>query len=432
MSDTAIRVEGLSKLYRLGENQQPYNTLRDTLTNSIKRPFQRFSKPQAPKGQSAEKDSTLWALRDLNFEVKQGEIIGIIGRNGAGKSTLLKVLSRITEPTSGYAELRGRIGTLLEVGTGFHPELTGRENIQLSGAILGMTRYEIASRFDEIVAFAEVERFVDTPVKFYSTGMFLRLAFAVAAHLEPEILFVDEVLAVGDMAFQQKCLGKMGEAAKRGRTVLFVSHNMGAIRSLCEKGLVLHRGEIVESGDISQSIETYFRLASVTDAQTTESGGPRGSFGFGPVKLVSHPTSTVDQSDPFEVATTVHFDEPVPGFNLFCIVNDMHQRKIFQQTEDSSQFQRGQMWQGRYDLTIKLPALWLEPGLYSVHFKMFVRTERQSARYLSDMLHLDVGGRSSGCGSILNPQGGWSLAPVDATSIGSSDGSSDSLFSIAK
>ena len=188
----------------------------------------------------------------------------------------------------------------------------------------------------------------------------------------------------------------------------------------------------MESGDISQSIETYFRLASVTDAQTTENGGPRGGFGFGPVKLLSHPTSTVDQSDPFEVATTVHFDEPVPGFNLFCIVNDMHQRKIFQQTEDSSQFQRGKMWQGSYDLTIKLPALWLEPGLYSVHFKMFVRTERQSARYLSDMLHLDVGGRSSGCGSILNPQGGWSLAPADATNTGTSDGSSNSLFSIAK
>ncbi|MGH9696781.1 MAG: ABC transporter ATP-binding protein, partial [Bryobacteraceae bacterium] len=180
----------------------------------------------------------MWALKDVSFEIKQGEVVGIIGRNGAGKSTLLKVLSRITEPSSGFAELHGRVGTLLEVGTGFHPELTGRENIQLSGAILGMNRREIAARFDEMVAFAEIEKFIDTPVKFYSTGMFLRLAFAVAAHLEPEILMVDEVLAVGDMAFQTKCIGKMGEAAKGGRTVLFVSHNMGAVRSLCEKGLV--------------------------------------------------------------------------------------------------------------------------------------------------------------------------------------------------
>ena len=418
MSDIAIRVEGLSKEYTLGENQQPYRTLRDTLSNSVQRPFRRMRGLEPPKKAAAEEDPSFWALKDVSFEVKQGEVIGIIGRNGAGKSTLLKVLSRITEPTSGYADLRGRVGTLLEVGTGFHPELTGRENIQLSGAILGMTRREINQRFDEIVAFAEVERFVDTPVKFYSTGMFLRLAFAVAAHLEPEILFVDEVLAVGDMAFQQKCLGKMGEAAQNGRTILFVSHNMGAIRSLCEKGLVLHQGKVVEAGDISQSIETYFRLSSVSD-QSTEARIASGGFGFGPVKVTSHPTSTVNQSDAFRVTTTVHFSEPVAGFSLFCIVNDMHQRKMFQQTEDSSRFQRGEMWQGSFEIGLDLPALWLEPGLYSLYFKMFVRTERQSARYVSDVLHLDVGGRSSGCGSILSPQGEWSLEPTGLTDTAS-------------
>jgi lipopolysaccharide transport system ATP-binding protein len=397
MGDTAIRVEGLSKIYKLGENQQPYRTLRDTLSQSFQRPFRRLRGQEVRKQRAAKDDPTLWALKDVSFEVKKGEVIGIIGRNGAGKSTLLKVLSRITEPTSGYADLCGRVGTLLEVGTGFHPELTGRENIQLSGAILGMTRREIGQRFDEIVAFAEVERFVDTPVKFYSTGMFLRLAFAVAAHLEPEILFV--------------------EAAQRGRTILFVSHNMGAIRSLCEKGVVLHQGKIVESGDISQSIETYFRLSAISD-QSAEARVASDGFGFGPVKVASHPTSTVNQSENFRVTTTVHFSEPVAGFSLYCIVNDMHQRKMFQQTEDSSQFQRGEMWHGSYDVGLNLPALWLEPGLYSLHFKMFVRTERRSARYVSDVLHLDVDGRASGCGSILSPQGRWSLAPAASKEAG--------------
>ena len=243
--------------------------------------------------------------------------------------------------------------------------------------------------------------------------MFLRLAFAVAAHLEPEILFVDEVLAVGDMAFQQKCLGKMGEAAQRGRTILFVSHNMGAIRSLCEKGIVLHHGKIADAGDISQTIETYFRLSAVTD-QSAEARVAVDGFGFGPVKVASHPTSTVKQSEPFRVSTTVHFAEPVAGFSLYCIVHDMHQRKMFQQTEDSSQFQRGEMWHGAYDIGVNLPALWLEPGLYSLHFKMFIRTQARSARYLSDVLHLDVDGRASGCGAIFSPQGQWSLTPAQS------------------
>ena len=226
MSDLAIRVNGLSKKYYIGGRQERYKTLRDTLTDAVAAPFRRVGKllrrDFSPFTSHFSPDETIWALKDVSFEVKQGEVVGIIGRNGAGKSTLLKILSRITEPTEGYADIYGRVGSLLEVGTGFHPELTGRENIYLNGAILGMNRVEINKKFDEIVSFAEVEKFIDTPVKHYSSGMYLRLAFAVAAHLEPEILLVDEVLAVGDAEFQKKCMGKMGDVAKEGRTVLFV------------------------------------------------------------------------------------------------------------------------------------------------------------------------------------------------------------------
>src|SRR6266478_636505 len=235
MSDIAIKVEGLSKRYRIGANQQSYRTLKEKLTQTAATPFRALQSLAGRNGHSSsngyESKAEIWALKDVSFEIKRGEVVGIIGRNGAGKSTLLKILSRITEPTEGRVVLGGRVASLLEVGTGFHPELTGRENIFLNGAILGMTRREIARKFDEIVAFAEVEKFLDTPVKRYSSGMYVRLAFAVAAHLEPEILIVDEVLAVGDVRFQKKCLGKMQDVSKnQGRTVLFVSHNMDAIQ----------------------------------------------------------------------------------------------------------------------------------------------------------------------------------------------------------
>ncbi|HEY8504719.1 MAG TPA: ABC transporter ATP-binding protein, partial [Gemmataceae bacterium] len=229
----AIRVENLSKQYRLGETLgSPYQTLRDALAEAAKAPLRRLFRRDRP-GVGGGARGHFWALKDVSFEVKPGEVVGVIGRNGAGKSTLLKVLSRITEPTAGRAEIRGRVGSLLEVGTGFHPELTGRENIYLNGSILGMNRREIARKFDEIVAFSEIEKFLDTPVKRYSSGMYVRLAFAVAAHLEPEILIVDEVLAVGDAAFQKKCLGKMQDVTKDGRTVVFVSHNLGALQHIC-------------------------------------------------------------------------------------------------------------------------------------------------------------------------------------------------------
>ncbi len=247
MPEAAIRAEGLSKLYRIGEARS-YKTLREVVAGAARAPFRRAKKPG---------HETIWALKDVSFEVAPGEVVGIIGRNGAGKSTLLKILSRITEPTTGRIEICGRVGSLLEVGTGFHSELTGRENIYLNGAILGMKRVEIARKFDEIVAFAEVEKFIDTPVKHYSSGMYLRLAFAVAAHLEPEILLVDEVLAVGDASFQKKCLGKMDEVAQRGRTVLFVSHNMPSVTRLCPRAILLDDGRVIVDGPSPRVAHTY-------------------------------------------------------------------------------------------------------------------------------------------------------------------------------
>jgi lipopolysaccharide transport system ATP-binding protein len=258
MSDTVIKVENLSKQYRIGSAVDRHQTFREALTDTFTYPFRRL-KHAFNKGNAASDGNPeyIWALKDVSFEVKQGEVVGIIGRNGAGKSTLLKVLSRITEPTEGRATLRGRVGSLLEVGTGFHSELTGEENIYLSGTILGMKSNEISRKFDEIVAFAEVEKYLDTPVKRYSSGMYVRLAFAVAAHLEPEILVVDEVLAVGDAEFQKKCLGKMGDVATAGRTVLFVSHNMAAVQSLCRTAFQLESGRIVRTGDSKKVVSEY-------------------------------------------------------------------------------------------------------------------------------------------------------------------------------
>jgi lipopolysaccharide transport system ATP-binding protein len=266
MNDIAIRVESLGKLYRIGKLEK-YRTLRDTLTDAFAAPFRRAGK--LLRGQAtgaAELDESIWALKAVSFEVKRGEVVGIIGRNGAGKSTLLKVLSRITEPTEGYADVYGRVGSLLEVGTGFHQELTGRENVYLNGAILGMRRGEIDRKFDEIVSFAELEKFIDTPVKHYSSGMRLRLGFAVAAHLEPEILLVDEVLAVGDARFQKRCLNKMQDVGQQGRTVLFVSHNMPAITRLCERTILLDEGRVVEDAPSSQVVGTYLSSGLGTTA----------------------------------------------------------------------------------------------------------------------------------------------------------------------
>lgn len=256
VNDWAIRASGLGKEYRIGAAQLPYQTLRESITTLVTGPFRRLAASGKGSGKSARIEK-FWALKDVSFEVEKGDVLGVIGRNGAGKSTLLKILSRITEPTTGHVEIRGRVGSLLEVGTGFHAELTGRENIYLNGAILGISQADIVRKFREIVDFAEIEKFIDTPVKRYSSGMYMRLAFAVAAHLVTEILLVDEVLAVGDAAFQKKCLGKMSDVAKEGRTVVFVSHNLGSLQSLCTKGILLESGKITHGGTIREVIGKY-------------------------------------------------------------------------------------------------------------------------------------------------------------------------------
>jgi lipopolysaccharide transport system ATP-binding protein len=266
-----IVIDGLSKAYQLGSGttsrQGAYRTMRESVTDALARPFRSLRRAAAVTQSEAKDGGTLWALRGVTFAVQPGEVLGLVGRNGAGKSTLLKVLSRITAPTAGEIRVRGRVGSLLEVGTGFHPELTGRENIFLNGAILGMPKRDIARRFDEIVAFAEVERFLETPVKRYSSGMYMRLAFAVAAHLESELLLVDEVLAVGDAAFQRKCLGKMSDVSRSGRTVIFVSHNMSAIKSLCTRAVLIEAGKVAVDGSVDEVVNRY--LTAGTDMSRT-------------------------------------------------------------------------------------------------------------------------------------------------------------------
>jgi len=289
MSDIAIQVEGVSKLYRLGERQR-YKTARESLMRTLSAPVRTIRQLVNTNGRPPQ-ERELWALRDVSFDIRAGEVVGIIGRNGAGKSTLLKLIARITEPTAGRILIRGRVGSLLEVGTGFHPELTGRENVFLNGAILGMRRAEILRKFDQIVAFAELDQFVDTPVKRYSSGMYMRLAFAVAAHLQPEILIVDEVLAVGDAQFQRKCLGKMDEVAGQGRTVLFVSHNMGAIMQMCRRVVMLERGCVKHIGDAQNVVSAYLAEScdgvGEVDLRQWSSRSGDGSLRFESVRLLN-------------------------------------------------------------------------------------------------------------------------------------------------
>jgi len=283
MSDIAVKAENLGKRYRLGSRER-YKSLRESLMRSLRAARPGRGGGPAGAGRAGDREGSVWALREVSFAIERGDVVGVIGRNGAGKSTLLKILARITEPTEGRAEIRGRVGSLLEIGTGFHPELTGRENIYLNGAILGMRRAEIDRKFDEIVAFAEVEPFLDLPVKHYSSGMYMRLAFSVAAHLEPEILLIDEVLAVGDIAFQKKCLGKMGQVAREGRTVLFVSHNMAAVESLCPRSLLVHHGRLEMSGETRSVVERYLETIE-TDARTIPLKERTDRTGTGAVRL---------------------------------------------------------------------------------------------------------------------------------------------------
>jgi len=294
-----IRIENLSKSYRIAHGRQrgQYRTLRESLSELAAIPLRRL------RGAGNEQIEEFWALKDVNLEVEQGEVVGIIGRNGAGKSTLLKILSRITPPTHGRVELRGRVGSLLEVGTGFHPELTGRENVFLNGSILGMSHREILKKFDEIVSFSGVEKFLDTPVKRYSSGMYVRLAFAVAAHLEPEILIVDEVLAVGDVEFQKKCIGKMRDFSHGGRTVFFVSHNMSAVTNLCSTALLLDRGQVTHSGSAKSIVRHYLSAALPTVINGTPLASRTDRSGNGKVKITSFRIEDADGHELHEVLT---------------------------------------------------------------------------------------------------------------------------------
>ncbi len=386
MSDTVIRLEGLSKQYRIVTRSEAYETLFNTLSDALASPFRWAGKLlRGQVASAAEIDEKFWALRDVSFEVKRGDVVGIIGRNGAGKSTLLKILARITEPTEGYAEIRGRVGSLLEVGTGFHHELTGRENIYLNGAILGMKKAEIDRKFDEIVAFSEIERFLDTPVKYYSSGMHVRLAFAVAAHIDPEILIVDEVLAVGDSAFQKKCLGKIGEVSRGGRTVLFVSHNMATVENLCTKGIVLQEGRLALCGGVKEVIDHYLLNISA-DGQGSKfpivdlSAAPGRPSGCRPLlkrlELFNGDGRPLGEGLPMGATLKAHvyfqLEHATSNFDVGLGFNSLLGQRVF---TAHSAFERQREWNegvGEQLLVCEIPSLTLVPGEYRIKVGLYI------------------------------------------------------------
>jgi len=372
MSDIAIRVDNIGKQYKIGVQTDYFPTLRDSLVEWVKWPSKLLT------GNLPSKKETIWALRNINFEVHQGEVLGVIGRNGAGKSTLLKILSRVTEPSEGVAEIHGRVGSLLEVGTGFHPELTGRENIYLNGAILGMKRNEIIRKFDEIVDFSGVEKFIDTPVKRYSSGMYLRLAFAVAAHMEPEILVVDEVLAVGDAEFQRKCLGKMSDVASQGRTVLFVSHNMSAILRLTEETIVLEEGKLLMRAPSVQAVDYYLTSGFSQTGQRiwkTEEV-PADATPFQPIaiRILNNDGKvhdTIRSTDPFTVEVEYSLQAPLNGLRVGIYLLTSHGEPIFTSfdTDDPQQYEHYSVRpEGHYRSRCTIPADILNEGRYLIGF----------------------------------------------------------------
>jgi lipopolysaccharide transport system ATP-binding protein len=418
MDDIAIRVEGIGKRYRIGKIEK-YKTLRDSIASAISAPFQRARQLfQGGEAGDAESDQTFWALEDVSFEVKQGEVIGVIGGNGAGKSTLLKILSRIAEPTVGFAEIHGRVGSLLEVGTGFHPELTGRENTFLNGAILGMKRADIERKFDEIVAFSEVERFIDTPVKHYSSGMYLRLAFAVAAHLEPEILLVDEVLAVGDAGFQKKCLGKMGSVAKEGRTVLFVSHNLGAITQLCGRAVQLEKGRLKRVGPSVEVVSAYLSSlfeTAIKSSWSSESSPLNGSeFQFRSVRLLSNDgqsQSVVNFNDSLVVEIAYDVKVSIRDLSVTFHLHDSMNNIVFESIDTDLPEWRGRVRDpGHYHATTTIPPYLLKPGRYYLSFISFTqgRSSYKMFQQLDGALTFDV----SEVGYTFNPGRVGIVSPV--------------------
>lgn len=368
MNEIAIRVQGLSKQYSLGGKVQGYRTLRDTLADTLTWPLRML------KGELRNRAEKIWALRDVSFEVERGKVLGIIGRNGAGKSTLLKILSRVTEPTTGTAEIHGRVGSLLEVGTGFHPELTGRENIYLNGAVLGMRRREIAAKFDEIVEFSGVSKFIDTAVKHYSSGMYLRLAFSVAAHLEPEILVVDEVLAVGDAEFQRKCLGKMSDVAAAGRTVLFVSHNMSAILRLTEESIVLEKGSLVFRSSTREAVDYYMASGLSQSGERIWSSEeiPADAPPFKPIAMrVRDPrgkvVDSVQSREPLEIEIEYELQQAIQGLRVGVYMQTIRGETVFTSfdTDEPKQYDKyATRPAGRYQSRSLLPAHFLNEGQY--------------------------------------------------------------------
>jgi lipopolysaccharide transport system ATP-binding protein len=382
MRDVAVRVENLGKLYRLGQTVG-YKTLRESLTNAVMTPFrQRRAISREPSSTSGEPQATkhqsdhIWALRNVSFEVRHGEAVGIIGRNGAGKSTLLKILSRITSPTEGYAEIYGRVGSLLEVGTGFHPELTGRENIYLNGAILGLKKAEIEQKFDEIVAFSEIEQFLDTPVKRYSSGMYVRLAFAIAAHLEPDILLVDEVLAVGDIQFQKKCLGKMEGVAREGRTVLFVSHNMTAVQELCPRAILLRDGRAAEDSSSPKVISDYLSVESdlsssdrdVSDPSLRRNSLADSRFRWTRVTILNSAgkaTSMLAFGEPFEIILQGLADSDLTDVRAGFSIDSAFGLGVFNSFQIDNGLP-GRLSKGNVRFRVRVEPNVLAPGLYSI------------------------------------------------------------------
>jgi lipopolysaccharide transport system ATP-binding protein len=382
-----IEVNNISKEYRIGGARKHTETFRELLVRHAKRPLQALRSARTGLHEAAEE--TFWALRNVNFDVAEGDVVGIIGRNGAGKSTLLKILSRITDPTEGSIRLRGRMASLLEVGTGFHPELTGRENIFLNGAILGMTRAEILSKFDEIVAFSEIEMFLDTPVKRYSSGMYVRLAFSVAAHLNPEILVVDEVLAVGDMAFQKKCLGKMSEVSKGGRTVLFVSHNMAAVEHLCQRGIVLHEGKMVFNGSAKDGVQHYLHtVAEETGGADSYAVDLREAPGRSQKSqpLIERVEFYTDGDRPLQgslrvgspLRVRVHFSLPTPtdSFDLGLGFDNLYGQRVFTAHTLFEPNRDHREASGAQVFVCDIPSLTLVPSEYNLRIWLDIRRQQ--------------------------------------------------------
>ena len=398
MSDLAIRAEGLGKRYRIGTAAKRHDSLRDALTNMITAPVRNFRQLRGGGVDGAGDEAGVhWALRDVSFDLRDGEVLGVIGRNGAGKSTLLKVLSRITEPSSGRAIVRGRVGSLLEVGTGFHPDLTGRENVFLNGAILGMDRAYVERRFDEIVEFAGVAKFIDTPDKRYSSGMYLRLAFAVAAHLEPDVLIVDEVLAVGDAQFQKKCLGKMSSVSKEGRTVLFVSHNLTAVRTLCTRAILMRQGKLVADGTPGETVGLY--LSEVREdlrERVFDDPATAPQNGAGIVERVRLRQLDDEESDElttessFAIEVDYRTREPGAFLGFTVVIHDAENNIVFSSIGNREPRWYGRpMPLGRYRSTCTIPGNLLNNGTYSASVYMFGQGFRDM-QFMNDVLRFEV------------------------------------------